>query len=49
MQGPGPPGWGLDPRLTTLLCKRILMGFEVLTAVIMKSSVFCDITPCTGS
>jgi hypothetical protein len=23
MQGPGPPGWGLETRLTTLLCKRI--------------------------
>jgi hypothetical protein len=22
MQGPGPPGWGLDARLTTLLCKK---------------------------
>jgi hypothetical protein len=22
--GPGPPGWGLDARLTTLLCKKIV-------------------------
>jgi hypothetical protein len=24
IQGPGPPGWGLDARLTTLLCKKKL-------------------------
>jgi hypothetical protein len=27
----------------TLLC----LGFEALTAVVMKSSIFWDITPCT--
>jgi hypothetical protein len=25
----------------------LLVGFEVLTAVVMKSSIFCDITPCS--
>jgi hypothetical protein len=24
MQGPGPPDWGLDARLMTMLCKRIV-------------------------
>jgi hypothetical protein len=24
-----------------------IIGFEVLTAVVMKSSIFCDITPCS--
>jgi hypothetical protein len=23
------------------------LGFEVLTAMIMKSSIFCDISPCS--
>jgi hypothetical protein len=27
-------------------CKQMSLGFEVLTAVVMKSSVFWDITPC---
>jgi hypothetical protein len=26
MQGPGPPGWGLDTRLMTLLCKIITVA-----------------------
>jgi hypothetical protein len=25
VQGPGPPSWGLDARLTTLLCKKIIL------------------------
>jgi hypothetical protein len=25
MQGPGPPGWGFDARVTTLLCKKLLL------------------------
>jgi hypothetical protein len=26
MQRPGPPGWGLDARLRTLLCKKIIVA-----------------------
>jgi hypothetical protein len=25
MQGPGPPGWMLEARLTTLRCKKLLL------------------------
>jgi hypothetical protein len=34
MQRPGRPGWGLDARLTTLLCKKIIVAKskEVKTA-----------------
>jgi hypothetical protein len=37
--------------ITQLLVKKTLLnpvGFEVLTAVIMKSSIFCDITLCSS-
>jgi hypothetical protein len=27
--------------------EKVFVGFEVLTAVVMKSSVFWDITPCS--
>jgi hypothetical protein len=33
----------VDDTLQLLLC---FVGYEVLTAVVMKSSVFWDITPC---
>jgi hypothetical protein len=26
--------------------KKLIVGFEVITAVVMKSSIFWDITPC---
>jgi hypothetical protein len=28
--------------------KSLIVGFEVLTVVVMKSYIFCDIMPCTG-
>jgi hypothetical protein len=32
--------------VTTAKYFHIYVGFEVLTAVVMKSTIFCDITPC---
>jgi hypothetical protein len=36
----------LPHRKQSPLQKMDNVGFEVLTAVVMKSSIFCDITPC---
>jgi hypothetical protein len=42
-----------DPAATSAICCRelkesdLLVGFEVLTPVVMKSSVFWNITPCS--
>jgi hypothetical protein len=40
MQGPGPPGWGLDARLTALFCKQIIVtkSKDVKTGCSMSES-----------
>jgi hypothetical protein len=34
-------------KIKSQLNKNITMGFEVLTAVVIKITTFCDITPCS--
>jgi hypothetical protein len=51
VQGPGPPGWELDVRVKTLLCKQVIVaktkdvkldGVNLLRKAMVRRGLFCQ-------